>query len=233
MPMNVLQQAADRLGYLVYAMNQADSAPLAEDENGEVAPGPWGHVQGGYCVGISTRWIALRYAAHDYPFDKATKIASIDWQATRDHNVHGQAKQGNPSFPEKYKAVFGQYGLQLNLGAVTAVKAAMSGPILKRAGLMAEGCHFIRMAGTGGAHAVAMANQGAHGWRFFDPNFGHFRLPDANAFDGFIDWFMIHSGYRQNGFLSRRLEVVHINPPPYTGASFASVMKILTNKLDR
>lgn len=228
MPMNVLQQAADKLGYLIYAMDQSNTAPLTQ-------PGPWGAVQGGYCAGLATRWIALRYAAHDYPFDKATKLCDFpDWQSTRDQNVVIAGYDDRTRrFPAQFKEAYAQYGLQLNLGAVTRAQTAMSGQILRRAGLAAEGCHCIYIAGKGGAHAVAMMNQGSLGWRFFDANFGHFKLPDAKAFEVFIDWYMRHSGYTRNDFLSEYTATVHISPPPFTGASFASVMKILTNRLDR
>jgi hypothetical protein len=235
MPMNALQAEADKRGFLVYALCQGTTAPLIKDAKGDAAPGPWGAVQGGYCAGLATRWIALRYAIHDFPFDRATKICEFpDWQATRDQNiVIDEWNDPSKQFPTQFKAPFAQYGLQLNLGAVIDFPTAMNGTILRRVGQSAKGCHCIYIAGKGGAHAVAMMNEGSMGWRFFDANFGHVRLPGAPAFEEFIDWFMDWSGYSQNQLLSEHLATVHVNPPPYTGASFPSVMKLLTRSLGR
>ena len=235
MPMNALQAEADKRGFLVYALDQSDTAPLAVDAQGNGAHGPWGAVAGGYCAGLATRWIALRYAVHDFPFNRATKICEIpDWQATRDQTiVINEWSDRTLRFPMQFKAACAQYGLQLNLGAVINFPTAMNGTLLRRVGQAAKGCHCIYIAGKGGAHAVAMANEGSMGWRFFDANFGHFRLPGAPAFVEFIDWFMEWSGYSRNQFLSEQVATVHINPPPYTGANFSSVMKLLTNRLGR
>lgn len=235
MPMNDLQTEADQRGFLIYAMNQANTPPLAKVANGEPAPGPWGAVYEGYCAGLATRWIALRYAMYDYPFDRATKMCTLpDWQATRDQNiVIDEWADPKLRFPTQFKAPFAQYGLQLNLGAVIDFPTAMNGVLLRRVGLAAEGCHCIYLAGKGGAHAVAMMNEGKQGWRFFDANFGHFRLPSGPAFESFIDWFMDKSGYNQQQFLSEHVATVHINPPPYTGASFARVMAVLARSLGR
>lgn len=235
MPMNRLQLEADQHGTLVYALVQARTAPLAKDAAGNPAPGPWGPIQEGYCAGLATRWIALRYAAHDYPFDRATKVCEApDWQATRDQNiVDDEWSDTTKRFPTQLKAPFAQYGLQLNLGAVIDFPTAMNGAILRRVGQAAQGCHCVCIHGTGGGHAVAMMNEGQMGWRFFDANFGHFRLPGATAFESFIDWFMDRSGYGRGQFLSQHILTVHINPPPYTGAGFQSAMKLLTRWLDR
>jgi hypothetical protein len=239
MVMNQLQAEADKRGFLVYALTQANTAPLAADAKGNRAPGPWGALgsvpNDGYCAGLATRWIALRYAAYDFPFNRTTKICqSPDWQSTRDqHIVVEEWNDPSKRFPTQFKAAYAQYGLQLNLGAVIDFPTAMNGVILRRVGQAAKGCHCIYIEGTGGAHAVAMMNEGSMGWRFFDANHGHFRLPSAAAFQEFIDWFMDRSGYTQNQLLSQQVATVHINPPPYTGAAFDSVMKLLTRRLDR
>jgi len=235
MPMNALQAEADKRGTLVYGLIQENTAPLAKDAKGNPAEGPWGDVQGGYCAGLAIRWIALRYAVHDYPFNRATKLCEFpDWQAARDQNiVVDEWNDATKRFPTQFKAAFAQYGLQLNLGAVLDVPTAMNGVILRRVGQAAKGCHCIYITGRSGGHLVAMMNEGAMGWRFFDANFGHFRLPSAPAFESFIDWFMDQSGYNQNQSFSQQVATVHINPPPYTGASFPSVMKLLTRNLGR
>lgn len=235
MPMNLLQEEADKRGLLVYALDQSNTAPLARDAQGNGNHGPWGAVDGGYCAGLATRWIALRYAAYDFPFDRTTKLCQFpDWQATRDQTiVINDWEDPNLPFPTQFKAAYAQYGLRLNLGAVIDFPTAMNGVILRRVGQAAAGCHCIYIAGKGGAHAVAMMNEGSMGWRFFDANYGHFRLPSASAFEAFIDWFMDRSGYNQNQLLSEHVATVHINPPPYTGANFASVMKLLTRSLGR
>jgi hypothetical protein len=230
--MNILQQAALRAGVLVYAMDQSNTPALTQ-------PGPWGAVSGGYCAGLAMRWIALRYAAYDYPYNRKTHLAEIpDWQATRDQNVLVDVYAGK--FPDDYKTNFAQYGLKLNSGMVTMTKAAMSGAALRRAGAGKEGCYFIVIRGRAQrpqdpnpAHAVAMQNMGAAGWLFFDANFGEFRFQDAAAFEAFIGWFMRESGYLTNGFLAVSCDVVGVDPPPYTGANFSKIMENLKQKLDR
>lgn len=227
--MNVLQQAALKVGVLTYALDQSNTAPLTQ-------PGPWGAVQGGYCAGLAMRWIALRYAGYDYRYDRKTHMAAEpDWQATRDQNVMLDVYRG--IFPDDYKTNFAQYGLRLNQGLVTRTNTPMRGATLRRAGARKEACYFIvirgRHAGDDTAHAVAMQNLGAHGWRFFDANFGAFHLKDATAFEGFIDWFMRASDYLTNGFLGLSCDVVGVDPPPFTGANFQQLMDSLVKKLDR
>jgi hypothetical protein len=229
--MNDLQQAALLAGVLVYAMDQSNTPALTQ-------PGPWGAVSGGYCAGLAMRWIALRYAGQDYPYNRKTHLADIpDWQATRDQNVLLNGWTGN--FPDDYKANFAKYDLKLNLGLVTRTKTAMSGATLRRAARK-EGCYFIVIRGRAQkpmepdpAHAVAMQNMGAAGWLFFDANFGEFRFKDAAAFEAFIGWFMRESDYLTNGFLATSCDVVGVDPPPYTGANFLKIMENLTKKLER
>lgn len=233
MPMTALQADADKRGILVYALRQSNTAPLAKDATGMAAPGPWGRVSGGYCAGLATRWIALRYAAYDYLFDRATKLCEYpDWKATADQNIIGDGyRDRTRRFPMQFQEAYAQYGLRLNLGAVVDAPQALDGKILRRAGEAAMGCHFIYIAREGGAHAVAMMNEGPLGWRFFDANFGHFRLADAPAFESFIDWFAQRSGYKRT--YVKRVATVHINPPPFTGANFQSLMAQVRRSLGR
>lgn len=233
MPMTALQADADARGILVYALRQGSTAPLAKDEDGKQMPGPWGGISKGYCAGLASRWIALRYAACDFPFDRKTKLCEYpDWQAARDQIiVHQGYGDRTKAFPLQFQEVYAQYGLRLNLGAVVEAPGAMSGKLLRRAGEAAQGCHCIYIAGDGRAHAVAMMNEGPLGWRFFDANFGHFRLADGAAFESFIDWFARRSGYASRYL--KRVATVHINPPPYTGANFQSLMGQIKRSLAR
>lgn len=48
-------QECAKIGTLVYYMNQSNTDPLSE-------PGPWGTIDGGYCAGLTVRWIRLTYA---------------------------------------------------------------------------------------------------------------------------------------------------------------------------
>lgn len=234
MAMNQLQAEADKNGSLVYALEQAKTAPLAVGPTGKGVPGPWGPIQAGYCAGLAVRWIALRYALYDYEFNRATKIcAAPDWQTTRDQNiVLDEWQDTSKPLPMRFKAAFAKYSLNLNQGATIDFPIAMNGVVLRRIGQTEKGCHCIYIEGTGGGHAVAMQNEGSTGaWRFFDANFGHFRLPTAPAFESFIDWFMAKSGYSQS--FANRISTVHVSPPPYTGAGFGRGMKVLTNSLGR
>jgi len=234
MAMNDLQAEADKRGFLVYALEQERTAPLALGPSGHPSPGPWGTIQEGYCAGLAVRWIALRYALYDYPFNKATKICEApDWQSTRDQNIVLDAwRDTSKPVPLRFKAAFAKYSLHLNQGATIDFPIAMNGVVLRRIGQTEKGCHCIYIQGTGGGHAVAMQNEGSMGgWRFFDANFGHFLLPNAPAFESFVDWFMDKSGYSQS--LSSQVATVHVSPPPYTGAGFGRGMKVLTNSLGR
>ncbi|WP_165585646.1 YopT-type cysteine protease domain-containing protein [Roseococcus sp. SYP-B2431] len=228
MAMNHLQAGADKSGFLVYALEQAKTAPLA-------VPGPWGPIHAGYCAGLAVRWIALRYALMDYKFDRATKICEApDWQSTRDQNIVIDEWQDiSKPVPMRFRAAFAKYSLHVNQGATIDQPMAMNGVMLRHVGQAEKGCHCIYIEGTGGAHAVAMQREDspAGAWRFFDANFGHFRLPSAQAFESFINWFMATSGYNQS--FANRVSTVHISPPPYTGAAFGRGMAVLTNSLKR
>lgn len=227
MPLNILQQAAQQVGILLYGMDQSQTPAMTQ-------PGPWGAATTGYCAGLAMRWIALRYAGYDYRYDRNTKIAANpDWQATRDQNIYENVffAPGGRTFPDDYKPAFGQYGLKLNMGRVTRATTRMTGVMLRRAGEAGIGCYFIVITGKGGGHGVAMQNMGNAGWRFFDANFGSFHLSDAPAFEAFIDWFMVRSGYMRNGFLSTDCRIVGIDPPPFTGANFKVAMEALVKSL--
>lgn len=48
---DALQRAAKTKGYLVFAMDQAQTPVLTQ-------PGPWGSAYDGYCIGLAATWIA-------------------------------------------------------------------------------------------------------------------------------------------------------------------------------
>jgi hypothetical protein len=222
-----VQKAADKHGYLIYAMDQAQTPVMTQ-------PGPWGAAASGYCAGLAVRWIGLRYVGADYKFNKATKVVEMpDWQSTRDQNLYendlAAASGAGATFPEPYKPTFAKYGLTINSGLVTMMNVAATGGILRNAAAAKEGCYLISLRGPGGGHAVAMQNMGKSGWRFFDANYGAMKTNTPQGFENLMTWFLKATGYGTQ--YTTAVRIAGINPPPYVGANFQTLMKSILKKL--
>jgi len=214
-----VQKDARDAGYLVFAMDQAQTPVMTE-------VGPWGNAYSGFCAGCVVCWIGLRYGGSDFAFDPGTReVRMPDWRTTRDQNVYEDAPG---DFPDQLVPAFAQYGLTLNRGRLTRKTEAPTGTILKSAGLAGEGCYYISIRRADGGHAIAMQNMGKAGWRLFDANYGEFTAKDDNQFDTFVTWYMDATNYDTKYTAATR--IIGINPPPYVNAGFSSAIRELIKR---
>lgn len=197
-----VQLAAKRRGELVYAMDQGQTAMLTQ-------PGPWGHIQSGFCAGLAVRWRSLRHENKDYPYDPRTlELETPDWQATRDHNI---GKDAHKTGADAYDAMLRQYGMSINPGRISEREGAASGYMLRAAAEAAPGCYFVSLRGARDSHAIAMQNESGHLFRLFDANKGEFVLKGANRFGEFLDEFLADTLYRLA--FPNMAVVFAVNPP--------------------
>jgi hypothetical protein len=217
MKWRAVQTEAQKQGRLIFAMRQGQTDVIR-------MPGPWGGARRGYCAGCVIHWIALRYGESDFAHDSQTQLVEMpDWRTTRDQNVYLKefektaAAGHSPKFLDELTPAFAQYGLTLNKGRVTKRESAATGSILRGAAIAGIGCYFIGLRGLG-AHAVAMQNEGARGWRFFDANYGCFSATSDQDFQEFIDWYMFETEYEMK--YGSSVEIVGVNPPPYVLGGF-------------
>ena len=103
-----LQRTAKSAGHLIYAMDQWQTAPLS-------LPGPWGDLRGGYCLGLSVRWISLQYAELDFPHT-SQEATGFDLRAVFDQNfVQDQYAAGRLGLIDAmFKALLSRYQLVLS-----------------------------------------------------------------------------------------------------------------------
>jgi hypothetical protein len=213
-----VRPVAKKQGRLIFAMRQSRTDIMC-------TPGPWGGAYRGCCAGCAIHWIALRYGESDFAYDSQTQWVEMpDWRVTRNQNVYlneydkTAADLHFDEFPDVLTPAFAPYGLLLNKGRVTKRQSAATGSILRGAGIAGIGCYYISLAGEPSSHAVAMQNEGARGWRFFDANYGCFSATSDQDFQEFIDWYMRETEYEK--MFSKFVKIVGINPPPYVLGGF-------------
>ncbi|QQS12389.1 MAG: hypothetical protein IPK81_23400 [Rhodospirillales bacterium] len=191
-----VQTTARTGGELVYAMSQSQTDVLNDD-----MPGPWGAAApAGFCAGLALRWIGLRRAGADYPFDPATGVAQgTFWQATRDQNimVDTRVTGSNPAdvFLPRAEAVLKGYGVVVNRGRYWTSTTGVSAAMLERAVFAGDGLYFVEMRRKGGGHALGLQRAGNE-YRLFDSNQGEFVLKGLDAFRRFASWFLKDTGYQ-------------------------------------
>lgn len=178
-------------GYLLYAMNQMETAGAKE-------------CVGGYCVGLATVWIRKLWDLTDYPYDPATReykgtnLLAVDIQKTynyyaaRDEDAFGPVRKG-----------FAKAGLKLNVGRSQWTDYGISSSGLygilekgKSANYTADGTWLIGMKEKGGtaSHAMGILNGASQIWCLFDANYGHFRVQGDDAFYAFLTKYLSSGG---------------------------------------
>jgi hypothetical protein len=179
-----IQTKAKKDGELEYAFDQdrpVEKRGLIEPENG-------------YCVGLTLRWIALRFRGKDYEYDAAKREGlKSEYQALRCQYISRETEGGVLARAE---AVLRYFGIATNRGRYTKTLRAVSADILVNATFAGDGLYYVEMRGTDDkgnphAHALAIQREG-HGavYRLFDSNEGHFVLKGTDRFKAFMDWFL-------------------------------------------
>ncbi len=131
-----------------------------------------------FCAGLSIKWLALRNAGQDYPYDDATKLVTDPGQEPLDiqdvYETQGHARA--------FAAVKLRKDSELSTEiAVAAVVRAATQP----------GMYFLRLRhDDNSGHAVAFRSYGwgtdARAFCYFDANLGSFYFGNAPRFQ---EWF--------------------------------------------
>jgi hypothetical protein len=186
---DIQTQAKDN-GELVYAMDQGETVILkdisktdhrAPDHVEELAPGPWGAaVPRGFCVGLTLRWLGLRYNGQDYPFNaKKQECEGLFWEATRDQNI---ARNTTGAWPLRPETVLRQYGATVNKGLSVQKKIGVSADLMMDTIAAGEGLYYFELRGNPpDAHSLGVQRNGDD-YRLFDSNEGHFLVKKESRF---------------------------------------------------
>lgn len=179
-----IQTKARHDGELVYAFDQG----LDVDKRDLTVP------DNGYCVGLTLRWIALRFGGKDYEYDAKKHLGlKADYEALQSQ-YKSRATPGGPF--ARAAAVLRDFGISTNPGRSAQVPGAVSAETLINATHSHDGLYYIEMRGkkpTGEKHAHALAIQReGHGatYRLFDSNEGHFVIKGTARFKAFLAWFL-------------------------------------------
>jgi hypothetical protein len=202
---DAIQIKAKNEGKLEYAFDQerpVETQGLPVPENG-------------YCVGITMRWIELRFRGKDYEYD-ATKREALksDYQALR---IQYKSRNTPGGVLARLEAVLGYFGIQTNRGRYMTTPRAVSADMLVNATFAGDGLYYIEMRGKDKkgnehAHALAIQREGNGGvYRFFDSNEGHFMLKGADCFKAFLTWFLDATPYKGEYLMGTW--IVGVNPP--------------------
>lgn len=187
---DAIQKKALKDGELEYAFDQ--DRPV--ETRGLTVP------ENGYCVGLTLRWIALRFRSKDYDYDpKKREGLKAQYQAL----VSQYKSRETPGGPlARAEAVLRYFGISTNRGRYTQSPRAVSSDMLINAIFAGDGLYYVEMRGkdeTGKEHAHALAIQReGHGtlYRFFDSNEGHFVLKGTARFKAFLSWFLESTPYK-------------------------------------
>jgi hypothetical protein len=179
MQWNAMQLTAKQKGWLVYAVNQSQTAPLTQ-------PGPWGSATDGFCIGLAAEWASLMYQGRDLPFSNQ-ECDNPPWQSTMAQNLSDSSTgSGQIDF---WKAALSPFACSMSGFNAVRRNHAPSAAFFCQVAFQAYGCYGITMVGPSSAHAVAIRN-GRDGMHLFDANFFHLRINNPAIFQDAVDWWL-------------------------------------------
>ncbi len=179
MQWSAMQLTAKQKGWLVYAINQSQTAPLTQ-------PGPWGSAYDGSCIGLAAEWASLMYHGQDFPFSNQV-CDNPPWQSTMAQNLSDSS--ASPDQLGFWKSALTPFACSMTGFNAVRRNHAPSAAFFCQVAFQAYGCYGITMVGPGAAHAVAMRN-GKDGMHLFDANFFHLRISDPSIFQAAVDWWL-------------------------------------------
>lgn len=206
--MDVFIGSAAKHGNLVYYMNQSDTAPLNQD-------GPWGNIGGGYCAGLTVRWLRLTYLGTDFPCEpgfrylgeKIRYFNGTDWQATAYQNkIFEYSKAASPTAAMRVQYALGLAQMLLAKDLLEDVgTTGATGARLFRILKQSYGGYYVSMRSKTEGHAIGMRHgkplggKGPGVLHIFDPNYGHFAWPIASSqWAKIIDSYLYFTGYAKD-----------------------------------
>jgi hypothetical protein len=184
MQWNAMQLAAKQKGWLVYAINQGQSAVVTQ-------PGPWGSAFDGYCIGLAAEWASMMYQGQDFPFSNQA-CDDPPWQSTIAQNLSDSSNSADQlGF---WKAAVTPFSCSMSGFNAERRNHAPSAAFFCQVAFRAYGCYGITMVGPNAAHAVAMRN-GKDGMHLFDANRFHLRINNPAVFQAAVDWWLSNSPF--------------------------------------
>lgn len=203
-----LIHSAHEGGHLVYSMDQGNLIRLATDEDANL-------IEGGVCYALCVQWLGLRARGLDLSqlyhsstgFDHVTGIPGtvfteqfdrfLDKELWRDSLLGGNDRGSVNRMTQVF--AFAKQGLQI-VADRTWPHAASANAVTPLQELMEHEDTLLLMAmyrqGGGSGHAIAMQSVAAvDEYRFFDPNFGHFRFRGFSNFSTYLTQFFTYVRY--------------------------------------
>ncbi len=199
---DALQRAARTKGYLVFAMDQAQTPVLTQ-------PGPWGSAYDGYCIGLAATWIAWQYDGKAFPVDGSKVCDYPPWQASKAQNFSDAIKR--VQWSDGWKAAVGEFQMTPSDGLRAKRDKAATGAFVRSIVSLAYGCYGISIRGSGGAHAIAVRHGRDGRFHLFDSNYGQLAVQGPDAFKTMFDWYWSQTSYP--GSMETFCGVVGIKPP--------------------
>jgi len=210
MQWNAMQLTAKQKGWLVYAIDQSQTAVLTQ-------PGPWGAAYSGYCIGLASQWASLMYRGQDLPFSNQV-CDTPPWQSTMAQNVAANTTAADQT--DFWKTTLAGFSCSLTGFKAVRRNHPPSAAFFCQVAFQAYGCYGITMVGPGGAHAVAMRN-GKDGMHLFDANFFHLRINNPSVFQAAVDWWLSTPPYAgvsaYNAIYTTESSIFGIKPPMHLG----------------
>jgi hypothetical protein len=197
-----LQRTAKTKGYLVFAMDQAQTPVMTQ-------PGPWGTSTDGYCIGLAATWISLGYEGKSFPVDSSKVCDNPPWRATLSQTMSDAAVR--TIWTDGWKAATDPFQMTLSDGLRGIRETSPSASFIYSIVTQAYGCYGITMRRTGGAHAIALRHGQDNRMHLFDANYGHFAVQDHTLLTGFLRWYFTTSGYATR--YDKSCGVVGVRPP--------------------
>jgi len=191
-------------GVLVYFMSQWATSPVKPG-------GKWGDLTGGYCAGLTVRWVRLAYAGRDYKTTgtEAGGVSLNCYNGTDELAATYQAKMRDAaiakgSAPPTWIAEYTLGLAQMKLGGELREEGygKPTGAKLTRVVTRSYGCYWVHLEGPTTSHVLAFRHarpsngSGPGEFHIFDPNYGHFMWQaPAATWPGIVDWFLTATDY--------------------------------------
>ena len=199
MEWNAIQYYAKAKGYLVFAIDQGQTAVTTQ-------PGPWGSASSGNCIGLATNWISLSYMGKNFPIVDNV-CDNPPWQATQAQNLSDSATR--EEWSGGWKAAVVPFQCTLSSGLCAEQRTKPSFDFLWATMSQSHGCYGVSLMGKKGIHAIALRHEPGC-FQLFDANYFHIAVDGQAAFGDYVDSYFRSAKYDR---LFEKMGIVGIMPP--------------------
>lgn len=204
---------AQAKGWLVYRMDQSYGTDALRG-------GPWDEVRRGYCAGLAARWIELRYAGRDFPYDRhrliyeGTDEIAANAQAAM-HRASAEAERTGQR-PDQYShwtMLARHFHMSVSPGLRNDFVGEFDPRNLISVVSRAYGCYGISITTRemGKPHAIAVQHATDNRFHVFDANWGHFSARYVGGFAELLKWYYHAADYDRDYYWQI---VIGIRPRP-------------------